>query len=139
MDDSNGPTDPSELQPDGATRESVKRGAPTDRRGEWAEADDSVSAAGSEAQLVSRFDHQGCACELGLDDERLYGFVRAPADVDRLNLLWELNPPGAFTYGPDDEGWVGFEAPEGRGPREVGVALAGLAAQVADRGRVAPD
>ena len=121
--------------------ESVERGAPADRRGEWdVETDDSVSAVESTAQLLSRFEHQGCPCELGVTDDTLYGFVQLPDGVDELDLLWQLDPPGAFSYGPDEAGWVGFDAPTGTAsPREVGVALAGLAVQVAERGRVTPE
>ncbi len=139
MGNPNGPEDRSDAHD---RRESVERGAPADRRGEW-DTDDgpaSVSAAESDAVRVSQFDHQRCACELGVEDDTLYGFVRVPPDVDRLALLWELDPPGSFTYGPDEAGWVGFEAPsENVGPREVGVALAGFAAQIAERSRTAPD
>ena len=127
--------------------EDVDRGAPADRLGEWggdaagAASDPTpVSARDSDADLLSAFEHEGCRCELGVADDTLYGFLRLPERVDQLNLLWELDPPGEFVYGPDAAGWVGFTPPtDDASPREVGVALAGLAAQVADRGRDPPE
>lgn len=101
---------------------------------------ETVSARDSDTQLLSRFEHEGIACELGGDDGTLCGFVRLPPGVDRLHLLWELDPPGEFGYGPDADGWIGFETgTDGVEPQEAAVALAGLAKQVAERARSSPE
>lgn len=133
------------------------RGAPIDREAwaaETSEDDDTttgggetdtdtatVSAREADADLLSRFDHEGIVCELGETDGTFYGFVRLPPSIDRLRILWDLDPPGRFGYGPDADGWIGFETPrrEGVEPREAAVALAGLAVQVAERARSAPE
>lgn len=130
-----------------------ERGSPVDReawRAEAGEADESagsesdgrVSAADSDAVLLTRFEHEGVVCELGETETALVGFVRLPPAVDRLHLLWEVDPPGRFGYGPDEDGWIGFDtAPADRevSRREAAMALAGLAAQVAERARSRPD
>lgn len=132
-----------------------ERGAPVDREAWRAEAaergddahdakqtDDSVSAVESDARLLGRFDHEGVVCELGECDAGFVGFVRLPASVDRLDLLWAVDPPGAFGYGPDGDGWIGFDtenADREVSQREAAMALAGLAAQVADRARASPE
>lgn len=111
---------------------------------EAAEAGDSttrVSASDHPAALVSGFEHEGYDCELGRVDDTFFGFIRVPAETDRLHLLWELDVPGEFSYGPDEDGWVGFDtSPVERdlSSREAAMALAGLAAQVAERSRSAP-
>lgn len=90
---------------------------------------------------MSAFEHEGYACELGRIGDVFYGFVSVPPELDRLQLLWELDVPGEFSYGPDADGWVGFDTrsvDRELDPREAAMAVAGLAAQVADRGRSAP-
>ncbi|MFB6244584.1 MAG: hypothetical protein ABEH80_10830 [Halobaculum sp.] len=129
-----------------ATRDTEQRGRDSSRGADTdGDTDDSrsprVSAVDHDATLVSAFEHDGYDCELGRLDETLYGFVRVPGDRDRLKLLWELDVPGEFSYGPDPDGWVGFDTgPVDRevSPREAAMALAGLAAQVNDRSRSAP-
>jgi hypothetical protein len=100
-----------------------------------------VSAVDHDAALVTAFEHDGYDCELGRVDDDFFGFVRVPPDHDRLHLMWELDVPGEFGYGPDADGWVGFDtSPVDRelSPREAAMALAGLAAQVAERSRSRP-
>jgi hypothetical protein len=100
-----------------------------------------VSAVDHDAALVTAFEHDGYDCELGQAGDDFFGFVRVPPGHDRLHLMWELDVPGEFGYGPDADGWVGFDTrPVDRelSPREAAMALAGLAAQVADRSRSVP-
>ena len=101
-----------------------------------------VSAVDHDAALVTAFEHDGYDCELGRVGDDFFGFVRVPPDHDRLHLMWELDVPGEFGYGPDADGWVGFDTrPVDRelSPREAAMALAGLAAQVAERSRSVPN
>jgi len=100
-----------------------------------------VSAADHDAALITAFEHDGYDCELGRVGDDFVGFVRVPPDHDRLHLMWELDVPGEFGYGPDADGWVGFDTrPVDRElrPREAAMALAGVAAQVAERSRSRP-
>jgi hypothetical protein len=117
------------------------RGVDASGGGDGAEQSDRVSALDHDAPLVTRFEHDGYDCELGHAGGTFYGFIRVPEETDRLHLLWELDVPGEFSYGPDADGWVGFDTgPVERDldPREAAMALAGLAAQVGDRSRSAP-
>lgn len=101
-----------------------------------------VSAVDHDAALVTAFEHDGYDCELGRVGDDFFGFVRVPPDHDRLHLMWELDVPGEFGYGPDADGWVGFDTrPVDREltAREAAMALAGLAAQVAERSRSVPN
>ncbi len=101
-----------------------------------------VSAVDHDAALVTAFEHDGYDCELGRVGDDFFGFVQVPPDHDRLHLMWELDVPGEFGYGPDADGWVGFDTrPVDRelSPREAAMALAGLAAQVAERSRSVPN
>lgn len=101
-----------------------------------------VSAVDHRARLVTAFEHDGYDCELGRLDGVFYGFVRVPGDHDRLHLMWELDVPGEFGYGPDADGWVGFDTrsvDRELSPREAAMALAGLATQVARRSRSVPE
>lgn len=125
-----------ERQQGGHDRHSESRGRT--RRGEQVER---VSAVDHDAALVTAFEHDGYDCELGQVGDDFFGFVRVPPDHDRLHLMWELDVPGEFGYGPDADGWVGFDtSPVDRelSPREAAMALAGLAAQVAERSRSRP-
>lgn len=113
-----------------------------DHEGERADATRRVSAVDHRAALVTAFEHDGYDCELGRLEDVFYGFVRVPGDHDRLHLMWELDVPGEFGYGPDEDGWVGFDtrsADRELSPREAAMALAGLATQVAQRSRSVPE
>jgi hypothetical protein len=102
---------------------------------------DRVSALDHDAVLVTEFSHEGYDCELGRVEDTFFGFIRVPPEIDRLHLLWELDVPGEFSYGPDEAGWVGFDtSPVERDldPREVAMAVAGLAVQIGERSRFSP-
>ena len=137
-------------EPDGrSNRESAAldatRGVPeesTDHADGRPDATPRVSAVDHRAALVTAFEHDGYDCELGRLDGVFYGFVRVPGDHDRLHLMWELDVPGEFGYGPDADGWVGFDTrsvDRELSPREAAMALAGLATQVARRSRSVPE
>jgi hypothetical protein len=140
--DGNGRRD-NERERDGGERRDNERERNEDERQSGGQtAVERVSAVDHDAALVTAFEHDGYDCELGRVGDDFFGFVRVPPDHDRLHLMWELDVPGEFGYGPDADGWVGFDTrPVDRelSPREAAMALAGLAAQVAERSRSVPN
>ena len=140
--DGNGRRDNERERDGGERRDNERKRNEDERQSGGQTAVERVSAVDHDAALVTAFEHDGYDCELGRVGDDFFGFVRVPPDHDRLHLMWELDVPGEFGYGPDADGWVGFDTrPVDRelSPREAAMALAGLAAQVAERSRSVPN
>lgn len=64
-------------------------------------------------RAIERWQAHGLDCVIAMGAWAPCGYVRLPADDPRRQTDWEgfdVHVHGGLTYGPDQDGWVGFDA-----------------------------
>lgn len=73
-----------------------------------------VDEAESEGRLIRRWSHGGLECAMAHSPMHgVNGYVRVPAGVDAQELVDAEALDACVTWGPDADGWVGFDTAHG--------------------------